>query len=463
MVDNKYVPYVSFESGILSRITFKLKYEEEDENAVVYSIQHGDSSMIDNEIMTIEKDEMINYDKADRKIYEWLLNKNNLSQRNDYIRNIENTYQMGPLSGYFEGCDTTLTYNAVDCIKAFTSNLIDSKYFSSFNVFDTFLKYDGHPIENYTQYIVRCDDNNNETAILFRKLYSRCWGYKLNRISNINYTILFYRRPSRLNNSDGDKYIEELYNSQISLEKGEDMNKKKFIANKNMGLIEKKYNSSSITKIYKTIIEAQYYQIKYGGHIYKLTDNKLEDVDVTEEDKKEGVTSRLENKERVLYVLVNKVKKELDESFNPIKDLIYDIQLLKLWQLYKKLEDNNITVYGIKTDCLLVKEDKQTLEKIFCFDNKIGGVKFESGKNPINKKICMFTNELIEFKQPIVNIIKLKDEYDANEMKSELQKYDRVFINANLPGSGKTTGAKNSGYKLEFITPYNKLCQELRK
>ena len=32
-----------------------------------------------------------------------------------------------------------------------------------------------------------------------------------------------------------------------------------------------------------------------------------------------------------------------------------------------------------------------------------------------------------------------------------------------MPGTGKTTGAKNSGYKLEFVTPYNKLCQELRK
>ena len=64
---------------------------------------------------------------------------------------------------------------------------------------------------------------------------------------------------------------------------------------------------------------------------------------------------------------------------------------------------------------------------------------------------------------PTVNIIKLKDEYDVNEMKEKLQSLNRVLINRLLPGSGKTTGAKNSGYKLEFVTPYNKLCQELRK
>ena len=34
MIDNKYTPYVNFESGILSRLCFKLKSEEEDEKAV---------------------------------------------------------------------------------------------------------------------------------------------------------------------------------------------------------------------------------------------------------------------------------------------------------------------------------------------------------------------------------------------------------------------------------------------
>ena len=72
-------------------------------------------------------------------------------------------------------------------------------------------------------------------------------------------------------------------------------------------------------------------------------------------------------------------------------------------------------------------------------------------------------NDLIEFKQPVVNIIKRNDEYDVNEMKNKLHQYDRVYIKGLLHGTDKTTGAKNSGYKLQFVTPYNKLCQELRK
>ncbi len=59
------------------------------------------------------------------------------------------------------------------------------------------------------------------------------------------------------------KYIDNLYKTKISEDEAEDIEKKKFIVNKNLGLIEKKTNSGSITKIYQTLAEAQYYQIKY--------------------------------------------------------------------------------------------------------------------------------------------------------------------------------------------------------
>ena len=67
MIDSKYVPYACFDKGILSRLSFKLKYDEEDEEPVMYSIQHGDSSMVENELMTVEQDEIVPYDQADQK------------------------------------------------------------------------------------------------------------------------------------------------------------------------------------------------------------------------------------------------------------------------------------------------------------------------------------------------------------------------------------------------------------
>ena len=91
--------------------------------------------------------------------------------------------------------------------------------------------------------------------------------------------------------------------------------------------------------------------------------------------------------------MVNKVQKDLEESFNSIKDFMYDIQLLKLWELHKRLTENDIKVFGIKTVWMLVKEAKE--KRKINFSKDIGGVKYETKKKPINKKIMLFKNDLI--------------------------------------------------------------------
>ena len=100
----------------------------EDEKVIIYSVEHGDSSMVENEIMPLEQEEIKPYDKADIHIYEWLSNNNNMSQRRDYMRTIEKAYAISPLGGYFEGCDTSCEYNTVDFNKAYTSNVKDMQY-----------------------------------------------------------------------------------------------------------------------------------------------------------------------------------------------------------------------------------------------------------------------------------------------------------------------------------------------
>ena len=75
MIDNKYIPCAKFEKGILSRLCFKIKFDDSDVEPFLCSIQQGDSSMVDNELMALDDDEISEYDKADRKLYEWLLNK----------------------------------------------------------------------------------------------------------------------------------------------------------------------------------------------------------------------------------------------------------------------------------------------------------------------------------------------------------------------------------------------------
>ena len=71
-------------------------------------------------------------------------------------------------------------------------------------------------------------------------------------------------------------------------------------------------------------------------------------------------------------------------------------------------------------------------------------------------------NDIIVDKlDPIVHNI--NDEYDKNEINNVIKNHNIAILGA-LPGVGKTTSACN--YKCNkklFISPYNKLCQELRK
>ena len=118
---------------------------------------------------------------------------------------------------------------------------------------------------------------------------------------------------------------------------------------------------------------------------------------------------------RCLYLYVRKDKQILNTCFNPIKDFIYDMQAYKLYNLYVKL--SGIPCYGIKTDCILVRTSKDELEKLITFDNKIGGLKYETNKYIIDTKIQTKENEPVTFNKPKINIIINDDEYNIDDIK----------------------------------------------
>ena len=84
--------------------------------------------------------------------------------------------------------------------------------------------------------------------------------------------------------------------------------------------------------------------------------------------------------EKVIYTVVQSKERELVNGFLPIKEMIYDIQKYKLYKMYQKCKANGIEVYGIKTDCVLVKRsDARELYNVFEKDlnDSIGKYKIE--------------------------------------------------------------------------------------
>ena len=89
--------------------------------------------------------------------------------------------------------------------------------------------------------------------------------------------------------------------------------------------------------------------------------------------------------------------------------------------LIKKLTDNNVAVYGINTDCLLVMETKKKLSNIVNFTNVIGEFIFEQNKSICNTRINLVNNEFLKKENQKVNNIILDNEYDMSKVKEKLR------------------------------------------
>ena len=140
--------------------------------------------MVENELMRINKEEYKHYFEADREIYEWLMNRDNISQRNKYIRNIESQYPISPITGRFEHSNF---YQEV-LYAVFQIQLISIKHTQvilwmlSISLYLMCLMFGQSMIimkQKMTQYKIECLDNI-ETLLLFGMNPARTYGYALN-------------------------------------------------------------------------------------------------------------------------------------------------------------------------------------------------------------------------------------------------------------------------------------------
>ena len=110
----------------------------------------------------------------------------------------------------------------------------------------------------------------------------------------------------------------------------------------------KKFNTTSLCKIFDSYAEAQFYQIKYPGKIHSLQQSFKSTTKVTERDdplnygldmsafEDDRVVTKIEH-DKQIQLLVTEEKAMLIEGYRYIKELIYDIMSLKIMKLYQKV------------------------------------------------------------------------------------------------------------------------------
>ena len=264
----------------------------------------------------------------------------------------------------------------IDSRKAYTSDFMNIEYFPVFNHFDIWQEYDNHKIEDYTQYIVKVDSQSTN-PILFSGTYSRCYGCKLNRIKE-RYIVMYYKKPSNLVPSNSQSLVRNVFNSKLPTDL------KKFIVNKNLGLIEKKKNKKSVCKAFKNCNEALYYQTKLNkGQIYSINEEETTEMGKVINPLDLNPTPTISLKRKVkdtLHILSVSKEENLTNGFLPIKELIYEIRDLKNYNTYMKLRDAKIKVFGIKTDSIMIADTPKNVKIVteaFDLSDKIGNYKIE--------------------------------------------------------------------------------------
>ena len=206
------------------------------------------------------------------------------------------------------------------------------------------------------------------------------------------------------------------------------------------------------------------------GQVYSIDEKETIEMEESIDPLDQGTDSPFKTRslkrkiKDMLHILCVTKEENLINGFLPIKELIYDIRDLKNYNTYKKLEDAKIQVHGIKTDSMMIADTPKNVKAvrgIFDLSDKIGNHKIEINKFLINSEIKCNDNELPKIHGTNVREHSINNEYDNQELLS-IMKDKNIFVKGILPGVGKTSACKKYENPL-FVSPYNKLCQDLRK
>lgn len=436
-----------------------------------------DTDEIENHIMENEyevtKDLFATYEKLNYQMYSSILNKENLSNYNDNLFNVFENYKYGGAFGRFNTIENdeelkSKEFVSIDVIKEYASHLLQMKKVPKFNQFDDFEKYDNHKIEEYTIYYVifknRRSICNNYLDLLLPNENNYVYGIILIEAEQFikdKIEILAYCRPSITN--DADKIHEAVRAVWSCKTLKKDM--KKNIINKNIGQSNKLTGIVGKTTLLCNSDDAYLYQKQYNGSIYRF-DGRDSMTQILDTNSHKIDYSADTNK---MYYHVKERHIKYTSGFKPIGFLIYNMSRLKQFLRIKELQEQNIKVYGIKTDGLLILKDQcPEIESVDRNDiNNFGKFHIETNKKLMN---CKFIGGakgptiIISSENPYIRNFEYKDEY--NPTIEERQKLIDTLLSKNLlikagkPGSGKTFETKKLIELLGkdnciTITPYN--------
>ena len=452
-----YNPGINFEAGKLTALKLSL-------NGIFFIIQTQQliKSAIDG-VVVVEDEATYNaMNQAMTSFNHKIFMNGHKSFYTELDLDVLDEYRTRPIVGNIKAVSNKNDMVEIDISKAYTSALSQITEIPIFNEFDSFRPYCGESIQPLNLYVVK-----NRKHGLITQDKSLVYGRFLHPTDQI----VAVKTPSFVKSVDYRSAIQELYDSTISLDENQDVHIKKLIANVNIGLLEKCFNRKSRGYLFEDLAECQYYQAKMGGAIHMLS--MIEDIEeLIDLGLDDGLDSRpiasFQVKEcgKPLYVLVMKAECQLKNGFRYIKELLLQSHNFKLMQAFDKLAESNIAVHSVKTDCFTIRaSDLSRAQHLLSFDSGIGSWRVSKKGGGIiypYDDLTMRSLKDFQYTKVVSKRLKVKDEWDTEELCDLFESKKRVMVRAEFAGCGKSYACKAleaRGHKVLFVCPTNKLAQ----
>ena len=171
-----------------------------------------------------------------------------------------------------------------------------------------------------------------------------------------------------------------MWSLKLDEDEEKDKQKKKMIACINIGLLEKSSNTAKKSIAFSKMVDAFYYQEKYGGSKNIITEIEYDKsiagytivFDSDEEEKVKIYEQGIVGEENH-YVLNISDTTILMNGYKFIKELILQHHNFDMNEAYEKLRDNDIEVYSVKIDAFVIdKGNLSTARRLLKFGGETG-------------------------------------------------------------------------------------------
>ena len=327
-----------------------------------------------------------------------------------------------------------------DLSKAHTAALLEMECFPVFNEFDRFKPYAGGAINPNALYIVRRTAPIALTDPRFLLL-----NEEVNLVTA--QSVLLFKdwpgvciesvlEPSKLVSAkDTHSAIRAIWDSELAVEH------KKFLVNKAVGMVGRRYNAMEYAYLFRTEAEAAHFArtLKAQLLVRKISDE-------------------------VFYLVHKEEKAELVDGFFPIQHCVYDWVRI---QLYKRALEVGRPLLAVKTDALVFAGLEHEVKKEHTFAG-IGrwGVSSEMKRQPTDAPAARKSTFVPAATASVpVTVLSMADEFDAAEMGALLAANNHMLLLGDLPGVGKSEAPKRHCAKATtlFVLPANKLRASISK